>query len=95
MEDCLRDLSTNPEVPDDEVLVTIARATKILEDVSVASPLRSGIFGDTGAPPIMHVKGLRANIEDIRRSTSPETLNNSTTRIIPLKKCKLMISQSP
>lgn len=77
MEDCLQDLSSNPEVPDDEVLVTIARTAKILEDVSFASPLRSGIFGNTGSPPMMHIKALRANLEDIRKSTSTETLNNS------------------
>lgn len=79
MEDCLQQLSAEPEVPDDEVLVTIARTTKILEDISHASPLRSGIFGVNGCPPVMHVKALRQNLDAIRKSTSPETLDNSKT----------------
>ena len=81
MDDCVRHLSREQEAPDDEVLVAIARTFKIMENVSAAMPLRlpdSEKWQLSGTPPMLLIKSLRTNLEDIRRTTSQETLKNST-----------------
>ena len=71
MEDYARHLTQHPETPGDGVLVATARAFAIMDDVAAASQLPS-------PPPILLIKALRANLEDIRRTASQETLENST-----------------
>ena len=81
MEDCMRHISENPETPDDEVLVATARALKIFEDVLTARPSRrpdSETWQLPNPPPMLVIKALRGNLEDLRRTTSRETLQNST-----------------
>lgn len=81
MDDCVRHLLQEQEAPDDEALVVMARAHRVMEDVGTAMPSRlpdSDKWQSSGTPPMLLVKSLRANLDEIRRATSQETLKNST-----------------
>lgn len=80
MEDCVRHLSRHPETPGDEVLVATARTFRIIEDLAAALPSR---VADSEArqlpvpPPMLLIKALRVDLEDVRKTTNQKTLENS------------------
>ncbi len=81
MEDSLRKLSDEPEYPGDQVLATIVRVFRILEDFSHIQWAISDFGGRSPVPkpnPMYYVKSLRANLEDIRRNLPPALRESST-----------------
>ncbi|KAI1411838.1 hypothetical protein F5Y13DRAFT_164459 [Hypoxylon sp. FL1857] len=79
MEDSLQKLAADPECLNDEILITMVKTYRIQEDVGqitwrTAEP--SGNSTSLKAPPIVYVKGLRANIEAIKRDLSPVLRDN-------------------
>lgn len=80
MEDGLQYLSDNPETLDDERLVAIVKLSKVDEDVTAACPWRSfasTTTESTKVPPMMYVRGLRAQSEYIKQSLRAEILEDS------------------
>ncbi|KAK7755170.1 hypothetical protein SLS62_002985 [Diatrype stigma] len=79
MEDSLEKLWNEPEWPGDQVLATLVRIFKVLEDFSHVQWNVSDFGGRPGAPKataMYYVKGLRANLEEIRRNL-PDTLKEN------------------
>lgn len=91
MEESLEKLWNEPEWPGDQVLATLVRIFKVLEDFSHVQWNVSDFGGRPGAPKataMYYVKGLRANLEEIRRNL-PDTLKeNSTSR--PISRSSLL-----
>jgi hypothetical protein len=80
MEDCLQHLANEPETPGDEVLVTIVKISKVMDDVNAAHFKRlfeSETQGPSSMPPVLHVKALVASLDAIKESLRPELLQNS------------------
>lgn len=79
MEDCLQKLAANPECLNDEILVTMVKTYRIQEDVGQITWRTAEPYGNSTclrAPPIVYVKGLRANVEAIKRDLPPLLRDN-------------------
>ena len=82
MEECMQKLSDSPQWSGDLVLVALVKIYKVLEDFSHIQWMNSEFGGRSTAAsskpiPIHFVKSLRANIDEIRKSLTPELLENS------------------
>ncbi|KAI1138510.1 hypothetical protein F5Y05DRAFT_384303 [Hypoxylon sp. FL0543] len=94
MEDSLQKLAANPECLNDEILVTIVKSYRIQEDVGqitwrTAEP--SGNSTSLKAPPIVYVKGLRANVEAMKRDL-PLTLRENKVILSHIYAAELSIA---
>ncbi|KAI1842992.1 hypothetical protein JX265_001705 [Neoarthrinium moseri] len=74
MEQSLERLAAQPEYEGDEVLVAIARAKLIVEEVANVSWRRTDY--EASGPPLRYVKPLRNRLEQLRKSLSPEVAQN-------------------
>lgn len=82
MEECMQKLADEPQWPGDLVLVVLAKVYKVLEDYSQIQWANSEFGGRAAATsaktnPIHYLKSLRANLEEIKKSLTPELLENS------------------
>ena len=78
----MQKLSDSPQWSGDLVLVALVKIYKVLEDFSHIQWMNSEFGGRSTAAsskpiPIHFVKSLRANIDEIRKSLTPELLENS------------------
>ncbi|KAI5865361.1 hypothetical protein GGS23DRAFT_594894 [Durotheca rogersii] len=79
MEDSLEKLAADPKCPNDEVLVAMVRAQRIIEDVRQATWRTldaPGQHAPPKPPPAFYSKALRVNLEGLRKSISPSLLEN-------------------
>ncbi|KAF3024725.1 hypothetical protein E8E14_001448 [Neopestalotiopsis sp. 37M] len=74
MEESLEKLAADPEYPGDELLVAMARAKVIVNDVGRLTWKRTG--NELAGPPSVYVKPLKDRVQAIRRSLKPELVEN-------------------
>ncbi|ETS73747.1 hypothetical protein PFICI_14693 [Pestalotiopsis fici W106-1] len=74
MEESLEKLAADPECPGDELLVAMARAKVIVNDVGRLTWRRTG--NDLSTSPSVYVKPLKDRVLAIRRSLKPELVEN-------------------
>ncbi|KAI0598795.1 hypothetical protein F4775DRAFT_552976 [Biscogniauxia sp. FL1348] len=101
MEDSLRKLATNPECPGDELLVTIVRAHRIIEDVAQVTwrsidqdNLSSSLPPSSRPPPMMYVRALRHNVQVIKNEL-PESIAENRVALSYLYATEMIICDMP
>jgi hypothetical protein len=72
MEQGAYQLSHHPECPEDEILVGIARISRICSDVTEV--MRYMV--EEQKPAMLHIKPLEATLDAVKLSLSPRTLSN-------------------
>ncbi|KAI1630822.1 hypothetical protein F4809DRAFT_635202 [Biscogniauxia mediterranea] len=101
MEDSLRKLAAKPECPGDELLVTIVRAHRIIEDVAQVTwrsmdqdSLSSSLPPSSRSPPMMYVRALRQNVQAIKDDL-PESLAENRIALSYLYATEMIICDVP
>ncbi|KAI1499760.1 hypothetical protein F5X99DRAFT_430360 [Biscogniauxia marginata] len=100
MEDSLRKLAMNPECPGDELLVTIVKAHRIIEDVaqvtwrSIDQDGMNGLSPSSRPPPMLYVKSLRQNLQVIKDDL-PESLVGDKIAMSYLYATEMIICDMP
>jgi hypothetical protein len=79
MEVCLQDLSDNPEVPGDRVLVVLAQLSRLKSELHEISTWRQieAPSPQPQPPRASYVKSLRGALDKIKSSAPPEILGHS------------------
>ena len=93
MTDCLRQLASQPECENDEVLVILTKCSSILDDTFSSSTWG---YGDRQAyarlqdrpPSMLLIKALRGALDEVRNAIRPPILEKSKLSSI----CALTIS---
>lgn len=78
MEDAAQQLRENPETSNDEILVAIASARRIIDETTLLSKLHAEDpvgFGNFTA----HIPALKAALESAKKKLSPDLRDNSTS----------------
>ncbi|KAI1080844.1 hypothetical protein F5B20DRAFT_539175 [Whalleya microplaca] len=79
IEEMLEKLGAEPECTGDELLVAMTKVYKIHEEIAQAtwrSPENYGNPMSSRPPPVLYVKALRANLEEIKRDLPPSLVGN-------------------
>ncbi|KAF4964050.1 hypothetical protein FSARC_7999 [Fusarium sarcochroum] len=96
MEEHLQHLQDEPETPGDEVLVTIVKVSRIMDDLLLAVPPAhlASVEGQSRTPPILYVKSLVTKLDVTKQQLSQELLGDKIVQSY-LHNAYMMVNSIP